>query len=153
MAVAIIINRNTKALTHVTGVVHDSLVIAERDADDVNDTDAVKGGVVFSDEGGSADQLKTYLTNMLTLMVAASDNADYRYLTPVTVGTAVGDGVAFYHSTDGTSHWTFKKINHANDQEPRLGQYSIEFNLDGDYDVTSDAKTFYDALLVKKNLL
>jgi hypothetical protein len=155
MAVAIHINYDTKVISHVTGVANDVLCISKDSPSSVNDTDAVETGIVFSDEGGSADQLKTYLTAVLALMVAASDNADYRYLAQqYTVGEHRGDAVAFYKSALGTSHWTLKKLMHANVQEPRVGNYSIEFNLDGDYDEAGTAaKTFYDALLTKKNLL
>lgn len=155
MAVAIHINYDTKAISHVTGVTYDKLCISKTSPSSTSDTDAVNTGVVFSDEGGSSDQLKTYLTAVLALMVSASDNADYRYLAqPYTVGTALGDAVAFYKSDLGTSHWTIVKKSHANDQEPRTGDYSITLNFDGDYDeASSDAKTFYDALLTKKNLL
>lgn len=155
MAVAIHINYDTKVLSHVTGVDHDCLCISKDSPSSVNDTDAVKTGIVFSDEGGSADQLKTYLTAVLALMVSASDNADYRYLAQTyTVGKHFGQAVAFYKTALGTSHWTFKKLLHANTLEPRVGDFSIEFNLDGDYDEASTpAKTFYDDLLTKKNLL
>jgi len=154
MAVAIHINYDTKVLSHVTGVTYDQLCISKTSPTSVNDTDAVAGGIVFSDKGGSSDQLKTYLTAVLALMVSASDNTDYRYLTELPVGTAIGDAVAFYKSDLGTSHWTFKKVHHINDQEPQVGNYSIEFNLDGDYDeASSKAKTFYDDLTTKVALL
>lgn len=154
MAIAIHINYDTRVISHVTGVDNDVLCVSKVSPTSAADADAVKSGIVFSDEGGSADQLKTYLTNMLTAMVAASDNADYRYTAVTQVGTAYASGTAFYKSALGTSHWTFRKLAHANDQEPRIGDYQFEFNLDGDYDEASTpAKTFYDALLAKKNLL
>ncbi len=155
MAVAIHINYDTKVISHVTGVAYDCLCISSDSPSSINDTDAVKSGIVFSDEGGSSDDLKTYLTAVLALMVDASDNTDFRYLdTQYEVGTSKGDAVAFYKSALGTSHWTIKKLGQHNDQEPRVGEYSIEFNLDGDYDESSTpAKTFYDALLTKKGLL
>lgn len=155
MAVAIHINYDTKVISHVTGVDNDCLCISKVSPTSTSDTDAVETGIVFSDEGGSADQLKTYLTAVLALMVSASDNADYRYLAQqYTVGEHRGDAVAFYKTALGTSHWTFKKFHHANALEPRVGNYTFEFNFDGDYDEASTpAKTFYDALLTKKNLL
>lgn len=155
MAVAIHINYDTKTLSYVSGVDNDCLCVSKTDPSSSTDTDGVKNGVVFSDEGGSADQLKTYLTAVLTLMVSASDNADYRYLAQsYTVGTALGDAIAFYKSDLGTSHWTFIKKTSLNDQEPRREPYKLELSFDGDYDEAgSAAKTFYDTLSTYKDLL
>lgn len=154
MAVAIHINYDTKVISHVTGVANDVLCISKDSPSSVNDTDAVATGIVLSDEGGSADQLKTFLTNVLSNMVTASSGSIYSYSAEYVVGENVAKAVAFFHAGNGTSHWTIQTLKNANTLEPRVGEYRFEFNLDGDYDEAStDAKTFYDDLVTKKNLL
>ena len=155
MAVAIHIDHNAKTLTHVTGVTYDQLNVSQDAPADVDDVNAVRTGIVFSDAGGSADDLKTYLTNVLATIVAASDAAGWAYGAYYDVGGAhVGTSQAFFHSGNGTTHVVLKRFEKAYAASPRNPDYQIEFSFDGDYDEAgTDAKTFYDDLLTKKNLL
>ena len=152
--IAVHINYNDFSLSHVTWVSGYRLCISKISPASINDVDAVNAGIVF--RTNTSAELKSYLTALLAAMVSAKSNGGYAYLTsPVAIGADyLGDGQAFYHTGNVTTHLVIKQLLSPSVVSPRFMPYQFEINLDGYYnDSSSDCDTFYDDLTTKKNLL
>lgn len=152
MGRAIHINYDSKAITEVSGVSGYRLVISKKVSPSTEND--LKGGNVF--RTNTASELKTFLTALLTAISTSGTNNSYAYVDQhYDIGDAYqGHGEAFYHNENGTSHVTVRRFLKAYAASPRHEDFSWEANLDGKYnEASTDAKTFYDALLAAKNNL